>query len=128
MPRDERMTLRESRVPIAFQYPQRSALTVSLAPGRDSRAPSTDPVAKSHEENRRTERHGLVRARRSLVDGAAAEGMPRKRRPRDEMSFPGDLVRYLFGHLRASPAPSPLTDIFAVLVPETIFREMPDIM
>lgn len=46
------------------------------------------------------------------------------------MSFPDDLVRYLFGHLRASPAlsPSPLTDIFAVLAPETIFREIPDIM
>lgn len=46
------------------------------------------------------------------------------------MSFPDDLVRYLFGHLRASPvlSPSPLTDIFAVLAPETIFREMPDIM
>lgn len=38
--------------------------------------------------------------------GAAAEGMPRKRRPRDGMSFPDDLVRYLFGHLRASPARS----------------------
>lgn len=72
MPRDERMTLRESRVPITFQYFQRSSLTVS----RRGVIPCTNPVAKSHGENRGIERHRLIRARRSLVDGVAAEGMP----------------------------------------------------
>jgi len=106
------MTLKESRVAITFQYFQRSSLTIS----RCVISCTLHPVAKSHEENRGIERHGLVRARRSLVDGVAAEGMPRKRCPRDGMSFPDDLVRYLFGHLRASPAlsPSPTSSRFSL--------------
>ncbi|KYM78302.1 hypothetical protein ALC53_10957 [Atta colombica] len=54
---------------------------------------SSRKIARGKSRNRTRRRGTDVRAHRSFVDGAVAEGMPRKRRPRDGMSFPDDLVR-----------------------------------